>query len=318
MTLNLAMRVVSLVSLVSSSSVVVTIASFSTMRESFFTRIIGMIAFSDMIVGIVGLIGFPSKNSLGCDIQAGFETFFLRANWFWTATLVYQMYRFIASNRVLFDEFKMHAIIWSLCALLTGLPLIDASFGRVGIYGSTEMCFISSNNTTWIITWMMIDWTVTTIVVILFMFFYVTKILALYRNAGSDEAFTSSIRSLVKSLYAYPLIMLFTWGVNAGFNLMVLILKGIWQANNWDDYVVGVSTVSAMTNGTFLGIFVFTKSPEARYRWRKFLGLISKDDIHTHTLDFQESISNSLLHDPLFSDSTIRPTSGSLQLSGNC
>lgn len=320
MGLQLAMRLVSMLSAISSLSVAATCIAFKSMRQSVFTRIICMIALSDVAVSLVGLIGFPRADTYMCMVQGAVATFFLRANWLWTTTLVVQMHRFITSSRVFFSEFQMHLGVWLTCAVLTFVPIVNGSFGRTGVYGSTEMCFITSHSHDWLLGWMIADWQVVLFSCIFIMLFLITKIIVAYRRAG-DPLVQDNILLLVKGLYVYPLLLLMTWGVNSSFDVVVLIISGL-DPDTWDSYVVGVSFISAMTNGILLAVFFFAKSEEARYRWRRAMGLLAAadDDHHTATVDFNENsdhrsrsheMSNSLLSSTLFiSDSS--PTSGVL------
>lgn len=275
MGLGRSMRILSCLSAISSSAVVITCLSFKTMRKSYFTRLIMLIAACDVMVSFAGIIGFPSEHNPWCEVQGCLETFFLRANWFWTTALVYQLYSF-AFHRIFVAEWKLHVVVWTLSSLLSFLPLIYASYGRGVTYGSSEMCFLSSASDAWISMWMIIDWFGCVFACAATMLFLITRVYIHYtrmRHPPSgigtpNPVYAEGVISLIKSLYVYPLVMIATWGVNTALNVAVLFIAGS-NPSSKDNYAVGATIIWAVTNGIWLSAVFFFKSAEARYQWKR-------------------------------------------------
>lgn len=242
-----------------------------------------MIALCDVFVSAVGSIGFPSGGSTLCVLQGLVETFFLRANWFWTTMLVFQLYRFVIFNRIFLKESTMHGCVWLLSAILTFLPLAHGSFGRAGPYETTEMCFVTSSDYNWSAAWILIDWFCTVYVCILIMSLIIARVCCQYlelRDRSDSSKFSETILKLVTTLYVYPLIMLITWGTNATCNAATL-----WATSSDSNnvaYIVGSTNVAAMSNGILLCVVFFYKSKEARFQWRELLCTLAGPDGHNN------------------------------------
>lgn len=288
-------RLIAFFSAGSSIAVTISCVAFPTMRQSFFTRIILMIAASDVVVSAVGALGFPENGSVACTVQAALETFFLRANWLWTTMLVHQMHNFVMNSRMNINEMRIHSLIWSLSLLCTLLPLIDGNFGRIGDYSSSEMCFYQSANNSWIMAWVLIDWIGLVFACIIYMTYLITRVYLKYRVMNDISAATG-VLSLVRSLYVYPLVMLCTWGMNCLTNLVVTMVSNN-NPSTQQRFAISVSAVAAMSNGLLLGVVFFSKSNEARFQWRRlFRKLCSCEEAgsslrtHNYNMDFDESV----------------------------
>jgi hypothetical protein len=263
-------RAVSCVSMLCSCSVVITCAAFYSMRNSFFTRNILMIAFCDVFVGVAGFIGIPGDGTTNCVVQAFLSTFFVRGNWLWTTVLICQMYKFVTRDGNFFSEGKVHAVVWITTSLMTFVPLANGSFGRNGLNTNTEMCFIKSSSPSWVAAWVVVDWLSTVFGCITIMAALISSVLFRYRSLRNDEA-AAKILKLTRSLYVYPLVLTTTWGTNSVINVFILITEKKGRLSGTDNTVLSVSSIFAMTNGTFLAIVFYMKSYEARYQWRKTL-----------------------------------------------
>jgi hypothetical protein len=276
-----AFRAVSAVSVCSSFLVAITCLGFPSLRRSFFTRIILMIAICDILVGMVGTFGFAYGYL--CVIQAVVQILFLRANWIWTTMLVLQMYRFIAHNKVFFSEKLMHVIVWTISALLAFMPLVMATYGREGSFRNAELCFLLSDNTKWEFAWIQIEWIISCFGCIAVMMFYITKIYLKYVSSKNSTQ-VACILHLIKSLYLYPAVMFLTWGVATLFNEFYETTSPTYSESMVLDIVLTV----ALSNGFFISLVFFWKSPEARRRWRNIL---CRKEINgaIGTLDFNET-----------------------------
>jgi hypothetical protein len=300
--LVLILRVTSSVSAVSSLSVLITCVSFKVMRENIFARTIGLIAACDVVVSLAGIAGFPSNHSDWCTVQGALTTFFLRANWLWTTVLVIQMHRFLIHYRTLLDESRVHVCVWSVVCILTFLPLIHGVFGRDSTYGTTELCFISSSSIDWVIAWEVIDWASTVFTCIFIQLFLITKVLLRYRTVG-NETDSVRIRSLLGSLYVYPLVLLVTWGVST-FTNVVLLCLGVSTPTQQQSYVAGASNVSAMLNGLLLAVVFFAKSSEARSLWKAVLcdSKVASTTNSSNQTAVGETIHNTMYDDTFFTE----------------
>jgi hypothetical protein len=278
-------RTIGATSAFSSTLVAATCLLFESLRKSFFTRIILMIALSDIGVSVAAVIGFPHNGQRLFSLQAVLFIFCLRANWIWTTMLVIQMYRFIMHNKVFFSERVMHVIVVGISALLTFLPLIKARFGRESVYSSGEMCFLVSSNDEWEKSWEIIIFTVTLWICILSMIWFISLIYARYRSVN-DTAQQSQILGLVMSLYMYPVIMMLTWGVAVTFNNVYTFTSP--SSPSTQSLVLDIVLTLAVSNGFWLSLIFFYKSPEARRRWGHIL-LGTELDEHTGSLDFDET-----------------------------
>jgi hypothetical protein len=270
MGLEFALRIVSCMSMVCSLSVVITCSIFSSMRKSFFTRNIMMIALCDVFVSIAGMIGAANDGTRECQAQAFLSTFFLRGNWIWTTALICQMHRFVTRDGEFFSEGKVHAIVWSITAFMTFGPLADGSFGHNGLNDGTELCFIRSSSRSWEAAWAVIDWSAAVFLCIVVMAVLISSVLFQYRAIRNDVV-ALKILNLTRSLYVYPLVLAATWGINTMLNLVIMFMVKNGKFSATETNVLRCSLVSAMTNGILLAIVFYAKSHEARYQWKRTL-----------------------------------------------
>jgi hypothetical protein len=278
-------RTVAAISAVSSAAVAGTCLLFESLRKSFFTRIILMIALSDVGVSAAAVIGFPNGQLGVCALQAVVETFSLRANWMWTTMLVFQMYRFILFNKVFFSEKIMHVVVWGLSTLLTFLPLIHGKFGRDSTYSSGDMCFITSSDSAWMEAWILITFLITLWICIFAMFYFISTVYVNYRNIR-DPNRELQILGLVKSLYLYPVVMMLTWGVAATFNTVYQFASP--SPPSTQSIVLDIVLTIALSNGFWISMVFFYKSPEARRRWKHLFTNADGNSVNP-TLHFEET-----------------------------
>jgi hypothetical protein len=278
-------RTMGAISVASSTVVAGTCLAFKSLRRSFFTRIILMIALSDVGLSTAAILGFPSGERESCALQGFLFVFFTRANWMWTTMLVFQMYRFIIHNRAFFSEKIMHAIVWSLSTLLTFLPLIHAQFGRASSYSSGEMCVYTSSEATWLHAWLMITFMVTLFLCVFVMLYFISSIYWKYRNTD-DPTMGLQIFDLVKSLYLYPVILLSTWGVIDTINTVYQFSSP--SSPSVQSVILDIAITFSLSNGFWVSVVFFYKSPEARRRWLHLL-LNKELDSLVESLDFDET-----------------------------
>jgi hypothetical protein len=264
-----------------------------------------MLAATDLVVSVAGSFGFPVGGTWTCAVQAVLEIFFLRANWLWTTLLVYQMYRFVVFNKIFLSELAMHGIVWPLSALLTFLPLVHAEFGRDGSNTNSEMCFLTSTKPSWFLSWLVVDWIGVLFVCIWAMIYFIQRIGSQYKDVN-DSVIQNNINALVSCLYAYPAILALTWGSNGIINLVIILLTGYRSPTALESYIISVTAIVSLSNGLLISLVFFTKSPEARYRWKVLLRCKTavEDDV-PHEYD-ETSSEPSLLSDMFLSECGMR------------
>jgi hypothetical protein len=261
---------VSALSLLSSSAVGLTGILFSSMRKRVFMQIILMISLSDIFLSAASCMGFPPNGSVECTIQAAIVSIFLKSTWFWTTMLCYQLYNVVMTGHINMSMFRMHLVVWTPTLLFGLLPLANATFGRSGANSSAELCFISSSNSIWLEVWATLNEIVLCASCNLIMIYFLWSIHSKITK-GDLLLADPHMKQIVNSLYLYPVILMVTWLPNVIANEIYIASSSTSGPSSTQSIVLNLLAIESNLNGVFLGLVFFSKSPEGRGRWVKFL-----------------------------------------------
>lgn len=262
--------VFSTISGVSSLIVLATAALFSEMRNKMFMHIIIIVSACDFIASAASAFGFPKNSSPLCPTQSVLTTFFYRASWFWTVVLNYQLYNVMMSGKLGVQIKYMHAICWSIAFLITIFPLfLSTPYGRDDDANGHPLgwCFVSSNNweTFNVVYW--VTFAAPLLISIILMTILSTRVIWRFRNEALDPV----LYGIIDMLRLYPVAMAFNWTPNV--IISILLSVGLLPYSSTNAAIFNIITILATQNGTLTTLIFFVKSKEARFRWRKLLGL---------------------------------------------
>ncbi len=268
--LELVFQVVSIISAVCSLSVLFTGLIFSSMRRRIFMRIICFISLADFVSSIASAWGFPQDHTITCTAQSFLISCFMKATWFWTTMLVYQMYCVVLYQKISsLGYYHMHCLVWGASLFIALFPLVTARFGRQGPDADVEFCFISDSNVYLYLFWNFFDWILVLVGCLGVMAYCTIKIYFKFLATGEMTALKSRNFLIFKTLYMYPIILIVTWIPMVCGNVIVFFDNSL----STDLVIVFLSIVSILTmfNGIFLAVVFFLKSGESRARWRNLL-----------------------------------------------
>jgi hypothetical protein len=241
-------------------------------------HIILMLAFSDFLVSIAGTWGFPPAGTNLCAAQGFLITFFLRANWGWTTLIAFKLYTFAFTGKIFIEYKYMHLTVWGFALLAAFLPLSTGRYGRE-FSQQDSFCFVDKDVNEWYLFWNVVDWILylATCIAMIIIFF-----VRIYYKYKQDGGFQSNVFAVLSALYVYPFVLLVTWVPNVVFVNVVAEASSISDGNR--SIVLGLSQIIGMSNGFFLAVVFFMKSPEGRRRWevlfcRNLRSTIDEDEI---------------------------------------
>ena len=272
-----------------SASIVLTGLVFPSMMLSPmhpFSNMLFMIALCDMICSVGFSLGFPLDGSTLCTTQAFLAWFFTPASWLWSSAFVYQMYCIIVHKKLHLSVTHLHTIIWTLCCLITFLPLIQVQYGQDDVYNGDIFCFAKCNGSEMdCYLWEIGLYQATLQISIIMMIAYLCKILCYLHNAMEDSV--GRERVLFQSLCWYPIGLIVCWT----FNIVIIwIIVSALQLN--------AALIMSTQYGTICCIIFFSSSSLVRQRW---IDLLTCDGGHhiesTSEADQSEASRESFLSD---------------------
>jgi hypothetical protein len=272
LSLEIFMRVFSMISFCACFLVIIVYLSSSKLRRKGSNVTVFYIAVSDLMSSVGGLIGVVKSGSPACYVQTILTTYFPLTSMFWTTIIAIYLYDMISrsSNSLLLDRNKpayhwLHIIGWGLPLILTFSPLVTETFGTFD--GEDGWCFLKHREE-------YPNWTFTFWVIVSFfgweylsLFFYLALMVYIMvslsrssKDVISDEIYRKILDN-IKKLIWYPLIILFSW--------MMLSILTIWSAINptaqlvvSPQYGMGAYT-TPLLSGTLTSIAFFLSSDEA-------------------------------------------------------
>ena len=146
--------VVSIVSCICSLFIIVTVTIFSEMKKKMFMKFIYYIAWSDFLMNVASVFGFPRDGSALCWAQGIIQNYFALCSFFWTTMLSYSMFSIVKYGKPNLKLWQMQLICWLFPLVLTLLPLSSAAYGT----GSSDFqwCIIVGKDgysDTYVVAW---------------------------------------------------------------------------------------------------------------------------------------------------------------------
>ncbi len=244
-----------------SFAVVVTFVLFPRLQNKLFMKIITLISLCDCIANASQLNGLPVTRELCVVLQAMTQQFFYPASWMWTVIMTYLLYSLVVYGKITIPEWKMHLIVWGICTTITFLPLTTSTYGKHE--GDNYWCWIepSKRPTGGVAAsdaWQYLTFDCVIFSCFLLMIYW--GVLIFYKVSIQHIQSSKTVHSALHALFAYPLVLLFTWFPNT---LLTTILPGVSQQSTaW----IVVECLSIWQGGLTAIIF-FRNSRESRMLW---------------------------------------------------
>jgi hypothetical protein len=272
--------------------VLLTAITFPSMYKRLFMKIVVMISLCDIMASAFSAVGFPSKSSPLCPVQAFFTIFGYKSSWLWTTALAYELYSVCLHGRFV-PMLYLHVICWSVGLISTLLPLSTNGYGRDNQDDGTSWCFINGNTHSGAI-WAAVSFQVLLIVTSLMTLYFTFRIYWRYRFMNITKDYPE-VHVILDTMILYPLGFFITWGPNLIFSLLIN-----FEVINFDrrnQHIFHIVTIIATQSGLVLAIIFFIKSKEARFRWALLLGCVtgrstSKTPSRSNLLSEDASASN--------------------------
>lgn len=301
------------ISCFSSAMVILTYFMFADMRKKMFMKFIFYISFSDFMMNVTDLFGFPRGGSDLCWIQGTVQIYFALASFFWTTMLSFTLFSIISWGTVYLKMWKMHIFCWLFPLILTLAPLYSCVYTAPKI--DTQWCLLVAKDgypPSTAVLWSYLSffgWMMLSIVLM-----SLWGLLAYTRMKQQDTEMSEAVKKCYDKVWLYPIAMTICWFMN--FACTDIIDEG-----NNTTLLSGLSMMFGISYGLFTSLIFVMKSDEARKRWWNYLfpdcsrgpGLIQnaalvdfyEDDALT---DFYGTNTNSLGGSVL--SSNVRGTSG--------
>jgi hypothetical protein len=243
-----------------SFGVVVTFVLFPRLQNKLFMKIITLISLCDCIANASQLNGLPVTREL-CVLQAMTQQFFYPASWMWTVIMTYLLYSLVVYGRITIPEWKMHVIVWGICTTITFLPLTTSTYGKQN--GDNFWCWIepSSHYSASIVATEI--WEYLTFDCVIFGCFLLMTgwgSLIFYKLRIQHVKATKTVKTAIRTLFAYPVIICLTWFPTA---MLITIFPTVSQQSTaWI-----VCECLSLWQGGLTAIVFFRNSRESRMLW---------------------------------------------------
>jgi hypothetical protein len=270
--LQVAVFVVSVLAVVTSSFVLLTFATFSEMRKKRFMKFIFYISICDFCMGVISLFGFPPTGSALCWVQGCLAIYFSTCSWFWTTALSYVMYCIVLTGKSTVPDFLLHSICWLLPALLACIPLINVSYGNLS-GSNVQWCLLVDNSRSpkgAALIWSYVAYFGWLFACCGLMIYWSIRVRI--KMCNRSDTLSVIVRSTYDKVAWYPVAMIAFW-----------ILNYICIEFSSSALLSGLSMIFGVSYGTATAIIFLVKSEEAQRRWL--------DLIFTDTLGFRPSSS---------------------------
>ena len=239
--------------------VVITYLLFPRLRNKLFMKIITMISLCDCIANSTELNGMPQTREL-CVAQAMVLQFFYPASWMWTVILTYLLYSLATDGKISLPEWKMHLIVWGTCTAITLLPFTSSTYGQEE--GDHYWCYIQPtkrvNNKAASDFWQYLTFDCMLFGCFLLMTLWGTLIF--YKQRTQQIVATKMVRTAIRTLFVYPIVLLFTWFPNA-------FLITLFPSYPQDSTMWIIFECLSIWQGGLTAIVFFRNSRESRMLW---------------------------------------------------
>ncbi len=240
--------------------VLITYCLFPRLQGKLFMKLITLISLCDFIANLSVIGGVPSDHDL-CALQGIIQQFFYPASWIWTVIMTYLLYSLVIYGKISMAEWQMHAISWGIPLVCTVLPLTTSTYGVQA--NDDDWCWLQPRSLSNRSQQLSDFWEYLTFDCIIFgSFFLMTLwgILIFHRLRIQQIPATKTIRSTLRALLAYPIILFITWFPNA-----IVLISGVETAAGSPRMIV-INSLSIWQGG-FTAITFFINSQESRAHW---------------------------------------------------
>lgn len=228
------------------------------------------IAVADTLNAIFYAFGYPTSQSITCDIQGFFVVFFSRMSWFFTDILIFQLFFVVVYKRYFLNKQKIHAIVFLLNTALALIPFSTNTtygldddgipFGLCGYFG------------TWDSEWSNYGYNVEALVSFIFIIIFTAIIIVFSLNDKNFKSSNIYINERMidswKTVILYPIAMLISWipSIAYSFYFNTYIIKhGVKPPNG--ELVLNYLTALNVLYGPLLAFIFYTKTLDARRAW---------------------------------------------------
>lgn len=224
-------------------------------------KVITLISFCDLIANGSLLNGVPSDRSL-CVTQGILQQFFYPASWLWTVILTYLLFSLVVHGKIFLEERKMHLIVWSICTIITVLPLTTSTYGTHA--DDDYFCWIQPSGRRDTGGRISSDvWSYFTFDYIIFSCFFLMALwcLLIFHKLKIKNIQTSRVGdSDLNTLKQYPIILFITWFPNAFFLLT-------FSESSKSQMTWSIVDSLSIWQGGLTAIAFFVNSLESRLLW---------------------------------------------------
>lgn len=238
----------------------------SMVKGKHFMEIIRIISMCDLISSSFFALGFPE--GLLCSFQGAITEFFFVASWIFTSFLSYNLYYLVYYNKLRFSVLKINIFVWSICLIKFALPFSTGnSYGLDDENEGNSTCGIKNNNhfdtgNLWIFVSLFLP-LLTTVGI---MSYCAIKIYSRHQSNFKDYPV---IKKAVTLISLYPIVIVLSWIPIIIF--VVLAATGADVTTDFFHFGLIISFSVGGLYGFFLCIIFFSKSKEARQRWKKLI-----------------------------------------------
>ena len=271
--------IMSTFSFIGCTGIIATALKFPSMwTNKIYFQMIVMIAVCDWFVSVSGLMGFPDDQTT-CAAQGAIIMFFLRGSWMWTLALSYKLNQIIRTCERGTSFEMMNFIIWFFNLLMEIAPLFTGiDYGEYIYFRGLTICSLKGANSDRKIfnLWMCAVFFGPLMLVITILIILSFQLYCKLKYIGGPSSYNNT---LVKSVAAYPLVLLICWLplVAHFFVLINTQTPKLHQTINTYTYTsFQVVEIWTICSGLFSSIVYFSMSGEARNKWYKvYRNLIS-------------------------------------------
>jgi hypothetical protein len=175
-------------------------------------------------------------------------------------------------QRMIFTTTTMHIITWTVCAVLTGLPYIDCSTGRIFNNEHVAVCFAVTSNSTLYSIWNVVGWMFMEGFCCVVMVLFLVHIKVAYWNAVGGLSSDPVAHSLWTCLSKYPITFML---LNMPFFFTQSILFYYPISSRYVlSCAISITSAVAALSGAVLALIFYSYSKDARLQWWRLLNCI--------------------------------------------
>ena len=196
----------------------------------------------------------------------------------------------------------MHAIVWGVSIVLELLPITTNRYGQDDALSGEFTCYLRyQNNYAYGYFWEIFTFFTPLLMCTFLQIFFSISVFRKFR----DMALTPKLNTAVSLLFYYPLAFIIVW---LPF-IMIFIISSyrLKRQQPVDVQHENIAIAITTTYGFFQSVIFFTRSREARTRWRHLFGFKRDDELSIAT-DFEEDYKDDISA-PLLSSNSLYSSS---------